>query len=111
MPTGRTNKTTSKSGASRATSLRFEGERMIMRLRDERELSVPLALYPTLRKARPQARAGWELLGGGRAVRWEALDLDLSVEGILQGLPGRIPRPPATTVSRRTESGRKRRAG
>ena len=109
MPTGRTNETTSKSGESRATGLRFEGQRMIMRLTDERELSVPLTLYPTLRNAGPQARAGWELLGGGREVRWEALDLDLSVEGILQGLPERIPQPPSAV--RRLESAGKRGAG
>ena len=83
---------------------------MIMRLSDARELSVPLALCPTLRKARLQARAGWELLGGGRAVRWEALDLDLSVEGILQGLPERIPRPPARSAVPRVESAWRRQA-
>ena len=45
------------------------------------------------------------------AVRWEALDLDLSVEGIIEGLPERIPRPPARSAVRRLESAGKRGAG
>jgi hypothetical protein len=84
---------------------------MIMRLSDGRELSVPLVLYPTLRDASARERASWGLLGGGRAFRWSALDLDLSVEGILQGLPERIPRPPTASASRQSESGGRRRAG
>src|SRR5690348_11759540 len=101
MPTGKTNNTNAGLSPNRAKDLSFGPERMVVRLVDGRELSVPLVLYPTLRKASPNQRAAWELFGGGRAIRWESLDLDLSVEGILQGLPERIPRPPARPAVRR----------
>ena len=110
MPTGKTNKSHIRAlSPNRAKNLSFGPERMIVRLVDGRELSVPLVLYPTLRKASPDQRADWELLGEGRAIYWESLDLDLSVEGILQGLPERIPQPPS--VVRRSASKTDRRAG
>jgi hypothetical protein len=34
------------------------------------------------------------LIGPGKGFHWEDLDLELSVEGLLQGIPEGIPRPP-----------------
>jgi len=107
MPTANTNKASAGLGRNRAKELSFGPQRMIVRLVDGRELSVPLALYPTLRKASPDRRAQWELIGGGRAIRWESLDLDLSVEGILDGLEERIPRPPAGLTRPASKTGRR----
>ena len=95
MPTGNGRNAADNRGTNRATALRFEGGRMIMHLRDGRELSAPLVLYPTLEKATSRQRAAWELIGNGRAFHWPELDLDLSVDGILHGLAERIPPPPA----------------
>jgi hypothetical protein len=84
----------------RATGLRFGRDRMVMPLDDGREVSIPLRLYPTLLKARPSQRQSWELIGGGRAFHWGELDLDLSVEGLLEGLPEHVPQPPARLAKR-----------
>ena len=29
----------------------------------------------------------WRLIGGGHGIHWEALDEDISVEGLLAGMP------------------------
>jgi len=54
-------------------------------LDDGRKLSVPLAWFPRLLTATPAQRADWRLIGGGEGIRWEALDEDLSVLGLLRG--------------------------
>ena len=86
-----------KKGADelRAVGLRFEKSRLIIELADEREISVPLRRYPSLHRAKPAARKQWRLIGGGAAFHWPALDLDLSTEGLVNGLPERIPAPPS----------------
>lgn len=101
MPTGNDNKPANKANANRATSIRFERHRMVLCLADGRELSMPLEKYPTLLKATPRQRDGWELLGGGTGIYWNALDLDLSVGALLHGLPERIPKPPSLKHSKR----------
>ena len=37
--------------------------------------------------ALPEQLAQWEICGGGYGIRWEALDEDLSTEGMLRGAP------------------------
>lgn len=54
---------------------------------DGRTISVPLAWYPRLVHAAQEERDNWELVGDGRGIRWEALDEDLSVEGLIAGRP------------------------
>lgn len=58
----------------------------MVRLRDGRVLSVPLAWFPRLRDATSQQRSGWELTGEGIGLHWPELDEDISVAGLL-GLP------------------------
>ncbi len=48
-------------------------------------VSVPLARYPRLLYATPAERRDWRLLDGGRGIRWDALDEDISVVGLLAG--------------------------
>jgi len=60
-------------------------------LQDGRSLSLPLAWYPSLQRAKPAARAAWEPCAAGNGIHWPALDYDLSVDGLLRGaheLPG-----------------------
>jgi hypothetical protein len=94
MPTGNGNKVGGSSLLGTAAGLRFDGDRLVVQLDDGREVSVPLARYPSLRDAEPAQRAAWELIGPGKGFHWEELDLDLSIEGLLQGIPEGIPRPP-----------------
>jgi len=56
-------------------------------LSDGRSISVPLAWYPRLFHATPAERKRWRLIGRGLGIHWEALDEDISVEGLLAGKP------------------------
>ncbi|CAN5742612.1 MAG: DUF2442 domain-containing protein [Pyrinomonadaceae bacterium] len=53
-------------------------------LADGREISVPLVWSPRLRKATPEQRKEWRLIGGGIGIHWEAIDEDISVESLLR---------------------------
>ena len=72
--------------AARAVDVRFTDDALVVRMRDGRVLSVPLAWFPRLREATIQQRSSWELIGDGIGVHWPALDEDISVAGLL-GLP------------------------
>jgi Protein of unknown function (DUF2442) len=59
---------------------------MWVELSDGRTLGVPLAWFPRLLRATPAEREQVELSRGG--LHWEALDEDISVEGLLAGRGG-----------------------
>jgi hypothetical protein len=46
-------------------------------------VGVPLAWFPRLLAATPEQRAGFEL--SSRGIHWEALDEDISIDGLLAG--------------------------
>jgi hypothetical protein len=56
-------------------------------LRDGRTLSVPLQWYPRLAHGSPRERQRWRLIGGGIGIHWPDLDEDISISGLLAGLP------------------------
>lgn len=58
-------------------------DKLYVELNDQRVLSVPLTLYPKLQAATIIERNNYELWEDGRWIHWEALDEDLSVEGLL----------------------------
>ena len=66
-----------------AEAVRFDEAMMWVTLSDGRELGVPLAWFPRLLRATPQARAACTLSPFG--LHWEALDEDISVAGLLAG--------------------------
>ncbi len=68
-----------------ATDVRFEGERVIFVLSNGGELSFPVAAFPRLREGSPHERLAWKLRWGGRAVRWEGIDEDVSIQQLLVG--------------------------
>lgn len=70
----------------RVAQLWCDPERLHVLLADGREIAIPLAWFPRLAEARPDQRARWEPVGAGHAMRWDELDEDISVEGLL-GLP------------------------
>lgn len=60
-----------------AEGVRFVGDKLVIKLSDWRELSVPYKKIPWLKwlaKATPKQRATWSLEPGGYAIYWEQLD-------------------------------------
>lgn len=64
-------------------------DELIVHLVDGRKVSVPLAWYPRLLHASSEERNEWELIGDGEGIHWPRVDEDLSVAGILRGIPAR----------------------
>lgn len=56
-------------------------------LMDGRTISVPLAWYPRLLAATPEAQQNFQIAGGGYGIHWPDIDEDLSTEGLLRGAP------------------------
>jgi hypothetical protein len=87
-------------------------------LTDGRVVFTPLAWYPIIERATARGRSTWRLIGGGRGVTWPDLDMDLSVAGMLAGVPNVTLKAAGATDSaeharalRRVLSGRTRKAG
>ena len=68
-----------------ATAVECTDDELRVMLTDGRTLSVPLVWFPRLLAATPAQRADWRLVGGGEGIRWESVDEDLSVRGLLRG--------------------------
>jgi hypothetical protein len=69
-----------------AQSVRFDKAMMHVDLTDGRIISVPLAWFPALQRAKPKERTKVEIGGGGIALHWPELDEDLSVAGLMAGV-------------------------
>ena len=75
----------------RVRSVEVTHERITMYLADGRWISIPLNWSWRLEQATPQQRAHYEIIGDGDGVHWPDIDEDLSVRGMLHGVPA--PRP------------------
>ena len=64
---------------------------IVAHLADGRTISVPLAWSWRLSDATPEQRAHYEIFGEGTGIRWPDIDEDLSVRGMLEGVPARRP--------------------
>ena len=67
----------------KADSIGFDEDSMTVDLSDGRRISVPLAWFPRLLHATPAERDAVAI--SSRGLHWEALDEDISVEGLLAG--------------------------
>ena len=70
-----------------AIGLEVTDDELIVSLADGRKLSVPIVWYPRLANASPQQRRNWKVIGPGVGFHWPDVDEDLSVEGMLRGVP------------------------
>lgn len=70
-----------------AYSVSVTDDTLTVELDDGRTISAPLAWYPRLQHATVNERADWRLIGGGHGIHWESIDEDVSVEGMISGLP------------------------
>ena len=60
---------------------------LTVELDDGRTVSVPLAWYPRLLFASTEERNSWRFVGKGVGIHWEAIDEDISAEGLIAGRP------------------------
>ncbi len=74
---------------ARIGSITVTEDSISAQLRDGRVISVPLAWSWRLSQATPQQRSHWEIIGSGTGARWPEIDEDISVEGMLHGVPAR----------------------
>jgi hypothetical protein len=72
---------------SPAVDVSVSDELLTVKLADGREISVPTAWYPRLANGTAKERSKWTISYSGRGLHWEALDEDISVKGLIAGLP------------------------
>ena len=70
-----------------AQKVSFSEDCLSVDLQDGRQVSVPLAWFPRLLHASWEQRGNWKLLGEGEGIHWPDVDEDISVEGLLLGIP------------------------
>lgn len=93
MPTGK------NIGDPRVITIEVTDDEIIAHLVDGRTISVPLVWSWRLADATREQRQHWEILVDGDGVRWPDIDEDISVEGMLRGMPAHRPRGPAGRVA------------
>lgn len=75
-----------------AKNIRFDDNLMWVELDDARILGVPLVWFPKLLRATKAQLENYKL--SRRGIHWEALDEDISIEGLLAGRGDITHRPP-----------------
>jgi len=70
----------------RAVAARVDGSRLVVTLRDGREISVPVAWFDWLAAAREDQRRDFRIAEDGAGIWWDQLDDGVSVPGLF-GLP------------------------
>jgi hypothetical protein len=93
---------TAASSDPRIQEVRVTEDEIIAHLVDGRVISVPLAWSWRLSEATPAQRANFRFIGTGQGVHWPEIDEDISVEGMLYGIPARRPRSRAAAAGVRT---------
>jgi hypothetical protein len=100
---------TAASNGARIQDVRVTKDEIVAHLADGRVISVPLAWSWRLSEATPAQRAKFRIIGSGQGVTWPEIDEDISVEGMLHGIPA--PRPKFASAGHgRTQSPPKRTA-
>ena len=62
-----------------------EKSKLTIDLKDGRQISAPLEWYPRLMYASPSERKRWRIIMGGRAVRWDSLELAIAAKALFDG--------------------------
>jgi hypothetical protein len=78
-------------GDARIVSVDVTDEGVVAHLADGRIISMPLEWSWRLRDATPEQRAHWEIIGDGQGVHWPDVDEDISIEGMVRGVPAKRP--------------------
>lgn len=85
----------------RIQDVRVTKDEIIVHLTDGRVISVPLAWSWRLSEATPKQRTHFRLIGNGQGVHWPDIDEDISVEGMLRGIPASRPKSKSVDVTAR----------
>ena len=78
-----------KEAEARLLDVRVTEEEIIAYMVDGRSISVPLAWSWRLSEATPEQRSNFRIIGDGLGIHWPDVDEDISVEGMLHGVPAR----------------------
>jgi hypothetical protein len=79
----------------RVTGVRVTEDSIFAELADGRTISVPLAWSWRLSDATQTQRDNWRLIGSGQGIHWPDVDEDISIRGMLDGVPAVRSRPRA----------------
>jgi len=90
----------------RIQNVKVTSNAIVVYLVDGRVLSVPLAWSWRLSEATAKQRARFKLIGDGQGVHWPQIDEDISVEGMLHGVPAHRPQK-SVRLSRPQANGRR----
>jgi hypothetical protein len=75
----------------RVRSVEVTDDIITAQLVDGRTISVPLVWSWRLADATPAQRANYRIIGDGEGIHWPDIDEDISVRGMLDGIPARRP--------------------
>ena len=84
----------------RIKDIRITEQDITAYLVDGRTISVPLAWSWRLSEATPDQRSNFEIIGDGEGIHWPDIDEDISVEGMLHGVPARRPKRSDSSASK-----------
>ena len=76
----------------RIKAIEITDDLIIADLLDGRTISIPLAWSWRLSDATPNQRENYEFIGDGQGIHWPDIDEDISAEGMLRGVPARLPK-------------------
>lgn len=80
------------------SEIKITEDELTARLIDGRTVSVPLAWSWRLTEATPEERNHYEIIGDGQGIHWPDIDEDISIRGMLHGIPARKPTAMDTAV-------------
>jgi hypothetical protein len=81
------NSSTAKVREALATDVEVNDDTLSVQLSDGRTIAAPLAWFPRLMHGTRKERGSWRLIARGQGIHWPDLDEDISVAGLLAGLP------------------------
>lgn len=94
VPAARRREARARAAGRRATSVRYDGatHRILVELSNGYLFGCPVDAVPALAGASADQLAAVEVSPGGSGLHWEALDVDLSVAGLVSSSLGRVQR-------------------
>jgi len=88
---------TVESSEPRMMAMKVTDDLIIAELEDGRIISVPIAWSWRLSDATPEQRNDFEIIGNGEGAHWPDIDEDISVRGMMFGVPARPSKKPVAS--------------